>query len=393
MADTTTEVLEAAWDELEAANAPETPAEAPADAPVETPADTVEPEVESVEAKPDRPRDETGKFVKAEEKPVAKGKPVQASKTPAPAAGKATGTAQPQKAAAAATVEPVAPVTAPTKGPGWLKPLFRERWGEIKPDMQQELSRVFGEQTKLFQENERLKITGGSWTDTLRPYEAIIRQSGMEPAKYVDSVMQTVHALSYGPPQQKAGLLAGLILQFGGDLLRADQQDENGTPSNPLDRALVAAMRGQAQQTSPQTQQPREFRDPRFDQFLARLEERQNSEALETTQSFAETHEFYADVQSHMADILDVWAKQGKQTVSEADLERAYNLACNMNEDVSASLERRKKAEAVRTGAAATARARSAASSVRSQPAAAPADRPQGIDAVLNAAADELGIT
>ena len=39
-----------------------------------------------------------------------------------------------------------------------------------------------------------------------------------------------------------------------------------------------------------------------------------------------------------MADILDVWAKQGKKEVSGREMERAYTLACNMNDNVATVL-------------------------------------------------------
>jgi hypothetical protein len=49
----------------------------------------------------------------------------------------------------------------------------------------------------------------------VRPYEAQIRAAGGNPQQYVGTLLQTAHALSYGHPQQKASIVAGLAMQFG----------------------------------------------------------------------------------------------------------------------------------------------------------------------------------
>ena len=236
------------------------------------------------------------------------------------------------------------------------------------------------EACSLFIGEERKGAQG--WQETVRPYEAQIRASGGDPQKYVGELLQTAHALSYGPTEQKADLLANLIMQFR-------------VPPEMLDQALVARMGGQG---APRAQaQGQQFQDPRVDQLLQQLEStkreqttRAAAEADQSASAFADTHEFFDDVAGDVANLLDVWAKQGKTQVSTEELERAYEIACQMNPDVSPVYAQRQAHSAARTAQATTQRARIAASSVRSQPTAAQAAQPTGRRAALEAAFDEL---
>ncbi|WP_242394847.1 hypothetical protein [Anaeromyxobacter oryzisoli] len=355
-AESARDITERAFDEL-----------AGGDETAEAPQEHAEPEPrgeeEGAEERPGRSRDESGRFAK--EKPQPRAKPAAA-----PAAKPAPGQAapalrQPQQAAAAAPG---------ARAPQSWKPALREKFASLPPDVQEEIARVNRETTRVLQENAQLRQSGGAFQEALRPYEAQIRAAGAEPVAYVGSLLQTAHALTYAPPHQKADLLATLVMQFGPDLLRPDSQDANGNLSSPLDRALVARMSGRAA-PGPQ-QQPQQFRDPRVDQLLAQAQERQRREATEQVAaaedragSFAQSHEFYDDVATQMADVLDVWARQGKREVTDQDLEQAYHLACQMNPDVSPVYEQRRAAQAAAKARASTQRTRAAAASIRSAPA------------------------
>ncbi len=90
-----------------------------------------------------------------------------------------------------------------------------------------------------------------------------------------------------------------------------------GIDINLLDQALA----GQAQ--PPQQAQPQQqFRDPRFDELMSRLQngERQKQQAasqraVQEVEEFAATAEFYGDVRQEMADILEVKCPFPKRTV------------------------------------------------------------------------------
>jgi hypothetical protein len=311
----------------------------------------------------ERARDESGRFAKApKDEPKIKAKPRQEA---APA--------KPQIAPAAR--EPVAPapgVQPSAKAPQSWKPAARERFASLPPDIQEEILRVNRETTKVLQENAQLRQSGGAFEAQVRPYEATIRSSGMEPAAYVGSLLQTVHALTYGPPHAQADTLAAVVAQYGAHLLQPDRQEPDGSFTSPLVRALAARLQGrQGAQPAPQgqAQQQQQFRDPRIDQMLAERASQIESSAQERSQAFRASHEFADDVADGVADILDLWAKQGKREVSAADMERAYTIACQSHPDVAPVFEQRRAAELAAKARASTQRSRAAAVSIRSRPA------------------------
>lgn len=319
-----------------------------------------------------RERDESGRF-------APKGKPAAAAQA-APAAAGAQG------AAAAAAVGATATPAAPTlKAPQSWKPAVRELVAKLPPEFRpivEESLRRERETSLALQQRAEADKTAGMFTDAVRPYETLIRASGQQPHQYVGTLLQTAHNLLYGPAGAKPDLLADLIMQAG-------------VPPDQLDRALVARMTGQ-RQAAPQGQQ-QQFSDPRVDKLLQQLDaaksERTTSQAAEadqTAEQFAASHEFFEDVRDDMANILDVWAKGGKKQVTQAEMERAYELACNLNESVSTVLGGRKAASSVQTARAATAKAKAASSSIRSQPTAAAAAQPAGRRAALEAAYEDL---
>jgi hypothetical protein len=368
------EVLEAKYDELEAASDGAAPVAETVEATPTSPlaeAEPAPPSDETAEQKAERARDESGRFAKEEKKPAAKTPPVRASPASSPTAGVKGG-------AAAVSPAPVAPLSPVLKAPQSWKPALREKFAALSPEFQQEILRRERETSIALQKAAEEAKGATPWTEAIRPYEAQIRAAGVPAHQYVGNLLQTAHALSYGPVENKAAILADIIAQFR-------------VPPDLLDRALAAKLSGQPLPQAPQ-QTPQEFRDPRLDKLLESAQQRQESEATERTQAFGESHEFYEDVKDHMADILDVWAKQGKTSVTDNDLDRAYTLACQLNPDVAPLLEQRKAAEAAQKAAASTARARTAASSPKNSPSAAPAAQPKGMRAVLEAKADELGI-
>ena len=367
------EALEEKYDEIDSKpdGAPPVP-DTTAPAPASPESDAAEPAATS-ETTVERARDESGKFTKAEKAAEeAKGakiapKPVDA------AAGKA-----------AATVVPPVVVAAPVlKAPQSWKPALREKFSGLPPEVQQEVLRRERETAIALQKSAEEAKSNAPLRELLAPYESAIRAQNIDPKQYVSNVLQSAHVIFNGPPETRASALAQVIMQAG-------------VPPELLDRALVSAMNGGGQ--APQAQ-PAQYRDPRVDDLFRQIQTAQQTREQQTmgmaqqqAATFAETHEFAQDVSADMANILEVWAKQGKTEVTETDLDRAYTLACQLNPDVSAAFEQRKAAEAAQKAAASTAQAKRAAGSPRSSPTSAPAAQPKGIRAALESKADELGI-
>lgn len=374
------EALETGYDALDAEEVVDDASSVEEAAPVEQaapePVEAAE-TTETAEQKADRTRDEAGRFA-AEKKAKAAEKVV--AKTAATAQAKP----------AAAVTQPVAATTAPVlKAPQSWKANEREAWSKVPPEAQAAILRRDRETAIALKQAADREQATQPIQEALRPYEAIVRASGLAAPQYIGSVMQTVHALASGPQHVKADTLASLVMQFGPDLLQ-QVPDGQGGMTCALERALVAKMSGrQAQQPQAQPQQA-PFRDPRLDTILQQSAQRQASVAEQQVESFAATHEFLSDVSDTMQTIIDGWAKQGKTELSDGDLDRAYNIACNMDQDVAATLEQRKRAASVAVQQQAANKARTAASTVRSSPTVANATQPADRRAALEDAYDKL---
>lgn len=242
------------------------------------------------------------------------------------------------------------------KPPQSWKPAAREALTRADPVVQQEVARREREISQAFQQTAEARRTADRFTQTMAPYQAFIRAEGSDDFTAVDNMMRTAVALRTLPAQPKAEMMARLCHQFG---------------VNPgmLDEAWQALVQGRVPpQAQPQQRaQPQQFRDPRLDPIIARLQQAESAEYQETLSErdkFAESHQFYNDVRLDMADIIEMRGKRGLST----SWDQAYDLACMANEDVRPLYEQVKAAERARSGRPGIQRARAAASSVRASP-------------------------
>jgi hypothetical protein len=352
------DAIRESYDKVEAAEA----------APAVTPA-AAEPAAPATEGPA---RDEKGRFAK-DAGAASNGTPPARTTGSGAQESVATGAQAGPPPGQAAPVTPPAPVL---KAPQSWKAELREKWGTLPPDLQTEVLRREREIQTALQESAEKTKGAGEWTEVVRPYEAQIRQLGVQPAQYVGDLLKTAHALTYSHPAQKADVLAGIIMQFG-------------VPPADLDQALVARMQGRPAQQAPQQQ----FRDPRIDQLLQEREAEKSAAAEQRVESFVKDHEYFEDVADDMLDILKGWEVQKKDYQSQDAMEKAYRMACNGNESVATALQQKKAAASVANAQASTQKARAASSSVKSTPGSAlPAQPGDGWEEHLRASMEKLGI-
>jgi hypothetical protein len=205
------------------------------------------------------------------------------------------------------------------------------------------------------------------------PFEGMIRAEGSTPLQAVSSLLQTAAILRTAPANQKAHVVAGLIRNFG---VNVD--------------ALAAALNGEEPQGGQQQQQPGPYQDPRLDKLLAEVEQAKQQRSAAARQQvdtelaeFAKTHEFFEDVRSRMADLVDMYARQNVALTTE----EAYKKAILLDPELSKVMAQREASKAAANANASTQRTKAAASSVKSQPAGpvTPA-QPDDIRSIIRAA-------
>lgn len=353
-------------------------AEEPA-APVETAA---APAVEAAPApapeKPaaDRARDETGKFAKQDkppEKPAEGAAKAKATVPPAPPPPVAQG--KPETVAVHSPTAPVSgpPAAPPVKPPQSWKPAEREAFGKAPPEVQAAVTRREHEITSTLNETAQARQVAAQTYQALQPYEGIARAAGMDAWSWAGQALQERAQLQMGPVAQRAPILARMLAEGGQELV--DQ--------------VSALLEGKA--AAPQApQQP--AMDPRaiFREELGALQRQaQESKAKAEAQEFLATQpEYVNDVVPQMKAIYAAAQADGRNVT----MKEAYDEACWMNPAVREAIQKAKAAEAVRAPQPVTEQQRRAASSVRTQPAAAPAAQSKGIRGAIEAAAEKVGM-
>lgn len=326
-------------------------------APVETPVVETEaaPEpVEPVEAAPaedvateekpraDRVRAPDGKFAKAPkstQKPAAKASPAPAA--PPPAVAPSPG------ASAAAPLEPAKPAAPKVKPPQSWRPDLREKFSALPEEVQAEIDRREREIAQGLQETAPARKFQQDFQQTVAAYAPIL---GNEPVKAIGGLLQSVHALQYGPPLQKAQLVAQIIKGNGVDI-----------------QTLAQLLDGQQPAQQPGAIDPESLLQQAEQRVMQRMQAQQQQQVqTKAQQEFAEfvasgKAEFLEDVKPQMGRLL--------QAGLAKNLEEAYNAAVKLNPQVYAVVQQREAAKQANAATASTQRARAASVSVKSQPA------------------------
>lgn len=358
-------VLSEAFDKIDAATPDATPEPATA---VETA--TAEPSAPQDGAPPpasERPRDERGRFVPASET-ATKPEPVKAeTATKAPEPAVKTETPAPEK--------PVETATEPVKAPQAFRPIAREEWAKTPPAVQQEILRREKEITARLQEDSEPVKAWKAFQQVVQPYESMIRDAGAShPLQVVQNLLQTARVLRYGAPGEKAQMAARIVKDFGVSI-------------EDLDSALAGQL--PAQDTIPQYD-PETFAaqvEQRLQERLAKQAQQMAAQRQEAEfASFAKAHEFANDVKNDILAFQEAARRRGVVM----SLDDAYSRAVALDPDISKVLEQRKAAEAAKAQVASMQKTKAAASSIKTQPTAAPAAQPTDRRALLAAKYDEL---
>jgi hypothetical protein len=295
----------------------------------------------------------TGKFVPKGAAPAVAAKPTVPPVTAPPA------TAAP--VVAGTPHEPAKPTAPAVKAPQSWRPEVREKWAGLPPEVQAEVARIDREVRQTMQDSAEAKKSWSAFQQTVGPYEALIRAEGSEPLKAVGSLLQTAAALRTAPPAMKAQVVAKLIQQYA-------------VPVDALDAALSGQAPAAQTQGAAQTLDPEALLQQAEQRVFQRIQQQRQQSVMAKAQQDAEAFvnsgeaEFLEDVRGIMANMLDSAGRSGIPLT----LKDAYDRACLLSPEVSRVMEQRKAAQAATVTQAATQRARDAASSVRSQPAAPP---------------------
>lgn len=263
-------------------------------------------------------------------------------------------------AAAAATEAPALkdgqvldPVTGrvlePIKAPSSVPASLREKWNGIPREFQQYWADRERDLGKTLTETGEARKLAKDFTDTVRPFEGILKEHNITAVDHAKELFTLSHKLHTESPQNKAHIFFQLLQQF--------------QPDAPTLKALLSGQH--APMTAP-PQQPVDI-DAEVEKRLSQRGEQEQGQLIEnaiTAFSSDPKNEFYADVKDTMANIL------AAGLVSDGPIEQlfkeAYDLACQRHPEVSKVLAARAGASGGQQQQAAPAAAAPAAKPVPS---------------------------
>jgi hypothetical protein len=354
-------------------------------------------------ASPSRNRAPDGKFAKAgdqqsgnESKAPAPKPGAKALVKPSPVAGKdATKPLAPGVPNAAQTPAPGA--TDAVKPPQSWKPLAREKWTALPPEVQQEVARREKEIAVALSESAPARKLHDDFRQVAQQYPHIL--AGQDPVKGFADYTQTIHNLRHGPPEQKLQLHEQIADAYGiplDETYLARQFVRRGLSVDRLAQAIDAMSSGQPVQS-------RAAQMPTSQEDIVRLAEQRMMERLQAVQGQTlrqREEQERADFEASRPDFLDELRGEidGVRKAGLAkDLKSAYNWALSRHRgdpdsEIGKVLRQREAAQQANAQQASTQRAKLAASSVKSQPTGAAAPQSKGIRETLEAAAAAKGL-
>ena len=246
---------------------------------VETP-EVVESEVTEVEAKQDKPRDESGKFKKAEE---------------------TTETPNEVQEEVVAETKPAKP-----RPSSWKKD-YEESWGKLDPTLQDYIAQREADFAKGVSTYKNQWDQAQPVLSTLAKFAPVLQQNGLDAATWINNLGTAHQTLVYGNPEQKLQMFAQLANDYGVDL--------NG----------LTGGQGVSPQFSMIAQELSQIKN-QWQQFQSMQEQQEQAQLKSEIDVFSKDKPYFEDVRETMAELL--------QNNMATDLQTAYDKAIRLRDDV-----------------------------------------------------------
>ena len=272
------------------------------------------------------------------------------------------------------TVEPAAePEPEVTLAPAAWRGSAKQHWGELPPEVQQEVLRREKETNQVLNDTAQARQFTDRFMEVAAPYQGMFQSERVDALSAAQSLFQTAAELRSGSAEQKAGIVYRLMQQHGID-------------AQILDKMLVGEMQAPGMAAAPgqppldpSVQAMIDQRMQPMQQLVSRLldNETAQSEAL-AQQMDAEidtfaadpAHVFFADVRPVMVELFEAADRAGRPL----DLDTAYKTAVSMDPELSELQAKRDAALRANNGQSASARRERAAASLK--PTAVPDNSP-----------------
>ena len=262
-------------------------------------------------AKPAPVKGPDGKFVKQT--------PTEAAKPDEEEAAPVEETAEAKAAREAAEAAAAKPAVAPehAKAPTSWKATTQAKWEALDPEIKEEVHRREADFHKGIQQYRQLAEIGQNFDKEFRPYEAMIRASGMTPYQLVKNWMGTEYQLKNSQPAEKAALFVEYAGKYGLTPENIAEAYAKAAEGKPVIDPAVKGLQDEVKSLKEQREQE-----------MRAVQEREIAQIRSEVEAFAKApgHEHYETVKLDMAALMhDGRAK---------DMQEAYDKACRANPEI-----------------------------------------------------------
>lgn len=219
--------------------------------------------------------------------------------------------------------EPAVPIVDNEKAPVSMSASAREKWKNTPDEVKQEFSRLDKRMEGLAQKYGRDAQRAQQMDQTLQPYSQLFAMNGGA-QNTLPGLLQTAAQLQMGSAPQKAQAVASIIKQFGVDIVALDNMLV-GQPLPPEMQKKTEMEQMLQQHLAPVQQQLQHYQ-----QREMAVKQAEHQQINGEIQNFSTQNEFYNDVRSEMADILDLAANRNRNMT----LQEAYDQACHLNPQI-----------------------------------------------------------
>ena len=260
------------------------------------------------------------------------------------------------------------------KPPVGLSPEAREEWANVPPAVKDHIARNEQRMEGMAQKYGHNAKRAEAMDRSLAPYAQLFAMNG-GPGETLPALLQTASQLQMGSGPQKAQAVANIIKQFGIDIKTLDNMLVGESPPQEVQQ------QSQIEQMLNQRLQPLQQQLGVYQQRDQQMAQQAQGQVANEVNTFGSQNEFYNDVRSDMADLLDMAANRGRKM----SMQEAYNTACAAHPQISKVMQSRQSSKSVQ-------QKRQAASSIYGTSGGSmAASAPNSVAAALNDAWDSAG--
>jgi hypothetical protein len=258
--------------------------------------------------------------------------------------------------------------------PVGLSPEAREEWSNTPPAIKEHLARNEQRMEGMAQKFGANSKRAEAMDRSLAPYAQLFAINGGGD-QVIPALLQTASQLQMGSGPQKAQAVAQIIKQYGVDIRTLDSLLVGEAPSPEVKR------QSEVQHAVQQAVAPYQQHMQQFQQQQQQQQQNAQNQIAGEVNNFGAQNEFYNDVCSQMADLMDMAANRNQ----EMSMEEAYYAACVSHPQISKIIHSRQSQQSVQ-------KKQRAASSVHGNSGGSmSSNAPDSVEAALNSAWDNAG--